>query len=236
MRFVRGHQMHRRNQTEWAIWQLLDRGNLTSASAPTSVVHTIRRLLDIDRQLGADRQAPERWKRQFAFIDETPQGRGAENGYSLENIVALWLGVQFLALGIPQAEAVRFLRALKSELDRAVRRIHDDYAERIGTALLRKTDVAAALRRSEFVPVAHYVYVLTATVDHHGVLTAATRRRGSTLSNICWSREDFLEFIETYVSRDKRLVILELANAVASLTYFLARAPEIKRGRTASGY
>jgi hypothetical protein len=228
--------MHRRNQAEWAIWQLLDRGNLTSASVPESVVHTIRRLIDIDRQVGADSRAPERWKRQFAFIDEAPQGRGAENSYKLENVGALWLGVQFLALGVPQTETVRFLRALKPELDQAVRRIHDDYAERIGAALLRKTDVAATLRQSEFVPVARQVYVLTATVDYHGVLTSATRRGRSTLSNICLSREDLLEFIETYVSRDKRLVVVEIANAVTSLAYFLARAPEIKRGRTASGY
>jgi len=225
--------LYRRNQTEWAIWHLLDRGKLTSQSAPPSVVHLIRRLIDIDRQAGAEARAPDPWGRRFAFIDGPPQGRGAENSYALENVVALWLGTQFLALGVPQAETVRFLRALKPELDQAVRRIHRDRAARIEAALARKGDVAAKLRQSESVPADDHVYVLTATVDAHGVLTTATRRGRSTLSNICESREDLLDFIETYVSQDKRLVVVEIANAVASLAYFLALAPVIKRGRAA---
>jgi hypothetical protein len=147
--------------------------------------------------------------------------------------VALWLGVQYLFLGIPQAETVRFLRALRPELDQALRHIHDDYAEQIKAALLRGMDAGAKLRQSEFVPVSRHVYVLTASVDYYGVLSAAPRRGRPTLSNICRSRRGLLEFVETYIDRDKRLVVVELANAVTSLTYFLAKAPVIKRGRAA---
>ena len=225
--------MFRRNQTEWAIWHLLDRGHMTADSAPTSVVHLIRRLIDVDRQAGVDSRDAHRWHQHFAFVDGPPQGRGAENSYSLENVVALWLGTQFLALGVPQTETVRFLRALRPELDQAIRRIHQNYAPRIAQALSEKKGSAAKLRQSEFVPTDSHVYVLTATVDFHGVITAATRRGRSALSNICWSREELIEFVETYVSRDKRLVVVEIANAVTSLAYFLPQAPAIKRGRAA---
>ena len=225
--------MYRRNQAEWAIWHLLDRGKLTSDSAPASVVHTIRRLIDVDRKVGTESRTPHPWEKRHAFIDELPPGRGAEVGYSLENVVALWLGVQFLTLGVPQAEIVRFLRALKPELNDAVRRLHQDYSARIKVALTTGGDAAAKLRQSEFIPAASHVYLLTPTVDHHGVITAAKHRGRPTLSNIRRGRDELLEFVETYASQDKRLVVLEIANAVTSLAYLLARAPVIKRGRPA---
>ncbi len=223
--------MYRRNQIEWAVWHLLDRGNLTVGSAPDRVVHLIRRLIDIDRQAGVDSRSSEAWRHRFAFVEGPLQGRGAENSYSVENVVALWLGIQFLALGVPQAEAVRFLRALRPALDPAIRRIHDSYAPRIAEAVAHKREAATKLRQSEYVPTENHVYVLTATVDFHGVVTAATRRGRSSLSNICWGRDELVEFVETYVSRDKRLVVLEIANAVTSLAYFLTQAPLIRRGR-----
>jgi hypothetical protein len=78
-----------------------------------------------------------------------------------------------------------------------------------------------------------HVYVLTEEVTANGVLTSATRRGSSKISNICHGREELLEFIETYVSRSKRLVVVEIANAVLSLAYFLTQAPLIRRGRPA---
>src|SRR5262249_42707391 len=158
---------------------------LTSSSAPDSVVHLVRRIIDVDRQMGVHPKGAGPWSHRFAFIDGSPQGRGTENSYSLENVVALWLGIQFLALGVPQAESVRFIRALKVGLDQAVRPIHDNHAERIAAAVTHKGESAEKLRRAEFLVTGDQVYVLTATVDHHGVITAATRRGRSTLSNIC---------------------------------------------------
>src|SRR5690348_16700650 len=178
------NRVYRRNQAEWAIWHLLDRGNITAQSPPDRVVHLIRRLLDVDRQTGVDGRGSEPWRRQFAFLDDPPQGRGGENSYAVENVVALWLGIQFLALGVPQLETVRFVRASRPALDRAIRRIHDNNAPRIAEAVAHNRRDAAKLRRSDFVPAEGHVYLLTATVDFHGVITAAAAR--TSLSNICW--------------------------------------------------
>jgi hypothetical protein len=223
--------VYRRNQVEWAIWQVLDRGNLTSTKPPQQVVHTIRRLIDVDRALGTERRAYEPWKRQFAFVEGTPQGRGGENQYQLAEAVALWIGVQFLAAGLPQTEIVQFLRALKDQLKHQVGKIHAPYAKRIEAARKEGGDLARQLRTTEVLPPEQHVYLLTEQVAAHGVLTAATASGRSKVGNICCGRADLLEFIETYVSRSKRLVAVEIANALLSLAYFLAIAPSVRRGR-----
>lgn len=225
--------MYRRNQVEWAIWQCLDRGSRTSDEPPKTIVHTVKRLLDVDRQLGIDTRAPERWKRQFAFLEGVPQGRGGEHSYRLEEVVSLWIGTQYLAAGLPQTEVIQFLRVLKGALDKEVPVILEPYGRQIEGARKQGGDLARGLRAVSLVEPRQHVYVLTEEVTANGVLTSATRRGSSKISNICHGREELLEFIETYVSRSKRLVVVEIANAVLSLAYFLTQAPLIRRGRPA---
>lgn len=222
--------MYKRNQIEWAIWHLIDRGKLTSPDPPKVVVHTIRRLVDVDRQLWVDKRAGEPWKHCFAFIDGVPQGRGGENSYRLEETVALWLGIKLLSMGPPQTEIVQFLRLLRPELDLAIGKVMEAYGDLVESARAKSGDVARRLRESESLPPARHVYVLTEAVAPHGVLTAASRL-GSKLGNICFGRDELLEFIESYVVRSKGVVVVEIANAILSLAYFLSISQPARRGR-----
>ncbi len=225
--------MYKRNQVAWAIWQALDRGHRTSDEVPSEVNNMLRRLIDVDRNLSVTPRAHEAWKHCFAFVEGRPQGRGSENRYRLADVVTLWIGVQFLAAGLPQTEIIEFLRALRPQLNDAVNKIHQEYAGQINMAAKEKRESARRFRNLEFLSAKDHVYVLTQTVAHYGVLTKDTRRDQTKISNICWGREDLLEFIEAYVPRDKRLVLVEIANVVLSLAYFLAISLITKRGRPA---
>lgn len=220
--------MYKRNQVEWALWQTLDRGQLTSDEAPPSVRNTLRRLIDVDRKLWVNTRAQETWRHRFAFIEGVPQGRGGENHYRLEEAVMLWLALQYLAIGLPQTETIQFLRALKPKIDLESRRIFTAESQRIAAAVKERGATARALRTRTFLSPENRLYVVTSTVSGQAT---SSHGAASRFSHICRGEREIAEAIDTYAQSDGRAVLLEIANAIVSIAYFLELSPLMKRGR-----
>jgi hypothetical protein len=222
----------KRNQVEWALWHLIDRGRMTLGDPPILLVHQIKRLIDVDRQMGIDPDAGERWQHRYAFLAGPPQGTGGENAYRLPEVVALWLGVQLLHMGLPQREIIEFLRTLKPRLDQAVREVAQPHVDSIArVAQHRSVPMATKLRTADYLEPADHVYLVAEEISASGAEVTARRPLGSVTSNICAGQRELLRYIETYVARSKRFVVIEFANAVLTLLYLLFMAPVKGRGR-----
>jgi hypothetical protein len=220
----------KRNQLEWAIWHVIDRGKMTTPEPPKQIVHLLKRLIDVDRQMGVKAHAPEIWQQHFAFIEGKSAGPGGENAYGLVDAVALWIGAQLLEAGLPQKDIIQFLRTLRGQLQRAVLKVlgsHLDLIER--TAREKRGLAATKLRVGQWVAANDYVYLVAESIAASGVLGP---ERVSRKSNLCWGHEALVAFIEDAASRSRRFVVVELANAVVSLAYFLMISEPSKRGRT----
>ena len=224
--------MYKRNQVEWAIWQALDRGHMTSDHVPASVDHTIRRLIDVDRKMQINSRAPEPWRHRFAFIEGDPQGRGGENTYRLEETVMLWLGIQYLAMGLPQADIIRFLRTLKPQLEAKVRDLSRAHEKHVTTAAQERGATGRQLRTRSFLPVQAYVYVIADAITANGVTSGGPRPDRLNSANIRHGKSEMVDFVEACASTDGRAVVVEIANATITLAYFLHLSPLAKRGRT----
>lgn len=222
--------MYKRNQMEWAIWQFIDRGHQTSDLVPTEIVHLVRRLIDFDRQLSVNTRRAETWMHRFAFIDGIPQGKGGENSYRAEETVGVWLGIQYLAIGLPQREVVQFLRALKPELEAVIRGLLARYRSEVEAAARDKGQEARRLRLGEYLTSEDHAYVVTDTISANGVYGSLGRIGERESPNICRGWTQLREHIETQAGRDRRVVLVEVANAVLSLAYFLATSHAAKRG------
>lgn len=225
-----GAPMYKRNQVEWAIWQTLDRGRLTADDVPETIRNTLRRLIDVDRKLLTNMRAREEWQHRFAFIEGPPQGRGGENQFRHEEVVALWLSVQCLAVGLPQTEVIQSIRALKPSVDAAVARALARVQPRITAAVARGGPDARALRQRELLPANELIYLVTSSVAEQA---ASAHRSGSAFSKIIDAAK-LSEVVEGYCRSAGRALVLEITNSAASLAYFLELSPRMRRGRRAA--
>ncbi|NVO17594.1 MAG: hypothetical protein HXX10_26495 [Rhodoplanes sp.] len=223
--------MYKRNQVEWALWHAVAGDGAIGVEPVIQFVHTVKRLIDIDRKMEIDTTSREDWERRFAFLDGTPQGRGGENMYSAEAIVSLWIGIQLLAAGHPQTETIQFLRRLRPLLDKATGSLLREHEATIEEALRQKASVGERLRLMRYLAPDQRLYLVAETVSKDGVLSERTRKPGSRLSNLCAGREQLVEYIETYVSRSKRFAVVEIADAVLAIAYLLPQAEPVRRGR-----
>lgn len=223
--------MYKRNQVEWAIWQAFDRGHLTSVEVPKSIAHNIRRLIDVDRSLWVNTKAPEAWQHRFAFLHGVPQGRGGENDYRLEEVVTLWLALQYLAMGLPQKDILLFLRSAKPQLEPEIQMVFGKEAGRIAAAAKDRGESASRLRERKFLPPDQFVYLIADAVSANGVIAASPHRANSKLVNFCHGQSEIADSIKAYAASDSRMLVVEIANPTVSLAYFLQLSPLAKRGR-----
>jgi len=189
----------------------------------------MKRLIDLDRQVGLRPKAALGWQTRYGFLDVRPSGPGGENAYDLVDAVALWMGLQLLDAGLPQKEIVEFLRELRPQLRNAVLKVVAERLDVISAAAQeRRGPPAERLRSGRQLGPDDYVYVVTESVTASGVTAVAPRA-----SNLCWGRDALVSFIEATSQRSRRFVVLEIANAIVSLAYLLLISEPAKRGRAA---
>ena len=222
----------KRNQLTWAIWHTIDRGRMTTQEPPKKVLHLIRRLIDLDRQIGIDARSRDVWRTKHAFIDGPTAGLGGENAYTVVDAVALWIGIELLDAGLPQKEVTQFLRQLRNQLQRAVLKLlatHLDLVEQ--TASRRTGSEATKLMKGESLAPDELLYLVTESVTPDGVLAAERKGVGS---NLCQGRDALLRFMAEASTTARRFMVVEIGNATLSLAYFLLISEPSKRGRPAS--
>ena len=104
---------YKRSQLEAAITRLSNPGS----NEPASELRTrIKRLLELDRNLGRKPRSRDADERNFAFFSEKAPGTGADISFSEYEAFALLNGLIIMAHGWPQGFALSVMRRVRPDL------------------------------------------------------------------------------------------------------------------------
>lgn len=101
--------LYKRNQVEWAIWQVIVTNGNSGGKPPQAFRTRIKRLLDIDRSAPEDRPG-------FAFSNGPAGGQGVDVPFTAFDAFCLALGLELLDMGFKQAEVVFLLQHIRTQL------------------------------------------------------------------------------------------------------------------------
>lgn len=218
---------YKRNQIEQAL-TIIARYHDVSGKAALTLPSDLKRLLDIDRNPRAkqlDWDHPH-----FAFYDDPSPGRGAEVAYSPYHAFALLIGWRLMESGLPQSTVVKFLREVRSDLEKAFTNITSFTPFDLRPKLkppIRESRVASGaliqdIRQMQFLVV-------------QGALKGApihmpTEDDEKRTGNICSDAETLLERMVYYSHIGHAATVIELVNAAHQLMYWLERTLVRKRG------
>jgi hypothetical protein len=104
---------YKRSQLEAAITRLLNPGS----NEPASELRTrIKRLLELDRNLGRKLRSQDAEEGSFAFFSEEAPGTGADISFSEYEAFALLNALRIMEHGWPQSFAVSIVRRVRPDL------------------------------------------------------------------------------------------------------------------------
>ena len=106
--------MFKRNQIGEALARVIQPG---TATLGLEMAGRVKRLLELDRARGRNKQSQDPAKANFAFYGIESPGRGHDNRFSEFEVFALLIGVQLMRHGLPQRRVVSLLRRLRPELE-----------------------------------------------------------------------------------------------------------------------
>jgi hypothetical protein len=112
--------MFRRSQVDEAVGRVLE---LESRQLRSEARTRLRRLLDLDRQIGRKKGSNRAENANFAFHSDDGPGKGTENLFSSYESFAILLALQMMQHGWTQGFAVAQLRRLRPELEKQHRQI-----------------------------------------------------------------------------------------------------------------
>ena len=122
-----------------------------ASSKPSSGLKTsIKRLLDLDRNLNRLPRSRDPERANFAFFDDAPPGRGVEVMFSAPNAYAVLTGVRMLDHGWPQSFVVSSLRQAKAQLAMRYRTIISTPAKSIEATEHKPGEIAFSYPNSAF--------------------------------------------------------------------------------------
>src|SRR5688572_10102116 len=111
---------YKRSQLETAITRLF----IPGSNEPTSELRTrIKRLLELDRNLGRKLRSPDAEENNFAFFSEEAPGTGADILFSEYEAFALLNALSIMEHGWPQSFAVSIMRRVRPDLTKEHARI-----------------------------------------------------------------------------------------------------------------
>jgi hypothetical protein len=222
---------YRRGQVEWALWQLstLDR---PAPKEPSPVFRNrIKRLLEIDRT-GAS-EAPRKGKAPLAFSHDKPEGTGVDVAFSTYDSFILALGLDLLRMGFVQSEVVMLMNDLRLRLHRPFKQVLQnppDPERRSGKA--KRHPMKPEQDRRVFL-----ILERVEVSEEFPVLHQKGRGGDSPLYRppvICHGLQELAHELDRMDQVFRRALVLDLAHTAVRVSEFLAKAPEIKRGRPSS--
>src|SRR3954453_2664790 len=222
---------YRRGQVEWALWQLstLDR---PASEEPTPVFRNrIKRLLEIDRARLA--MAGKKGKGPLAFSQDKPEGTGVDVAFSAYDSFILALGLDLLRMGFVQSEVVMLMNFLRL-------RLHRPFIQVLQNPPDPERRSAGAKRRPVKPEQDRRVFLLLERVEASEEFPALHQkgRGGDTPIYrepvICHGLQELAHELDRMDQVFRRALVLDLAHTAVRVSEFLAKAPEIKRGRPSS--
>jgi hypothetical protein len=220
----------KRGQVEWALWRAFTLYR-THADTPPPIFKTrIKRLLDLDREDGADR---------YAFVAPV-DGSGVESAYAPFDAFCLGLALDLLDVGFKQGEIVLVMRHLRPELETWFPKVlgYPSLIDRQNHLSNRHPDLPAIERGGGRAPLADArVFLILNRVELTEIFSARTG--GGKASppvvlepEFCRGTADLQGRLQKLMPLHRRTVIVveitALAQAVAG---FLDKAPLVPRGR-----
>lgn len=227
---------YKRSQVEQVIDMLEYR--LHSGRVDRALRSRLKRLLDADRASVSDDQV--RAGKQLAFFDGIKPGAGSEIGYRAYQAFALLTGIRLLQGGITEGRTVALLQRTRPTLEATFRRIaavsrrqlQNDYRKPEDpkdsgiTALQAEQRVRDGLIVDRPEKMTFLVEVVGNTESDD---LSSADADGASLSVCDYTQ---LHWRLRYISHmGKAAVIVELANAVHQILYFLPHTTVRKRGR-----
>src|SRR3954451_11517485 len=222
---------YRRGQVEWALWRVstIDR---PAPEQPSPVFRTrVKRLLEIDRT-GAS-EASRKGKGQLAFSEDRPEGTGFDVAFTAYDAFILALGLDLLRMGFVQSEVVMLMNFLRPRLGNTFGRIlrHPPDPERRSGRAKRHPVKPEQDRR---------VFLLLERVEASEEYPALHQKgRGGDSPiyrepKICHGLQGVTDQLDRMDQVFRRALVLDLAHTAVRVSEFLAKAPDIKRGRPSS--
>jgi hypothetical protein len=210
----------KRNQIEEAISRVLE----PQAPKPSTVIRTrVKRLLDIDRELG--RGGNDKERESYAFYRVEPPGSGVEVWFSAYEAFALLVGLLLMGHGWPQSFAVDVLRHVRREMEREHKRVLQlDRKWLFDAEAIRKEaragDMAVSNRDPVFLIVVPHS---SGVVEQQQAPEACAVRRGVS---------EAFKFVREAARRGTPFTLFELTTLAHQFSDALAKTTPRQRGRS----
>jgi hypothetical protein len=221
---------YRRGQVEWALWHLSAIGR-PAADEPSSVFRNrLKRLLEIDRE-----RLKERGKKGqgLAFSEDRPEGTGTDVAFSAYDGFVLALGLDLLRMGFVQSEVTSLMHFLRP-------RLGDTFDEILrnppGSQRRSLRTRPSPIRREDD----RRVFLVIERVEMSEEFPAFAQTKSGPEGafyrepKICHGLQGVTDQLDRMDQVFRRALVLDLAHTAVRVSEFLAKAPEIKRGRPSS--
>ncbi len=220
----------KRNQVEWALWQLFVDSRPDAGAPPKVFLNRIKRLLDLDRGLGPKDELGFG----FAFFDHDGPGLGAEVAYSDYGAFALAVGLDLMDLGFKQAEVVALCRACRKKLQREFRHALARPPAPPSFVLADDRPEGPTYEKNGSLFADCWIFMIMQKIDITEALPEPPKSKGkATLMapRFARGRTALNERLGEMPHYYRKAFIIELAETAVLVTRWLDQAPLIKRGR-----
>lgn len=220
---------YRRNQLEWALWQLFP--ETTPTGDPSKVFRNrVKRLLDLDRDLGPRDELGFG----YAYFDDEGPGLGAEVNYSPYCAFAVALGLDLMDAGFKQSEVVAICRACRRKLEgyfktalkkSPVPAEHVPAEDRPGCPTYRLNGIKFA---------DCWIFMVMQKIELTESLPGRSRGRKKAVlldPHFFHGRKKLRKELDSMPSLYRKAFVMEIAETAVLVTSHLEQAPLIKRGR-----
>ena len=226
---------YKRNQVEWALWQVFSGGRF-GKQKPLPVFRTrIKKLLDLDREIEGYEFSDQRHAR-YAFVNEAPEGQGRDLTFSGFDVFCLSLGLDLLDSGFKQSEVVFYMKHSRSVL-KSVHKYASNNPAYGGVPLSRSelpdepTMTKDGVRFRD-----NRVFMAVTKLDLTEAWPAdlgTKRMRKPIISRpkFYYGQDDLFDPLERLNHQWRKVLIIEIAEMITLLEEYLQDAPVTTRGR-----
>lgn len=228
-------ETYKRSQVEWSLWQAYTARIIgLPADMPSGFGTRLKRLLEADRR-SIPYPGSETPYASYAFIDDTPAGRGTDVQYTFANVWLLALAIDMLDAGFNPADIIFLLRHIRGYLEYELATIRQALPAQDGTVRVEQRPDAPLIKKPPHTFADGRVYLvirkremkelfplLTGKLTDHPLFEAPL---------FCYGAEGLRSEIQEFGYSKRWGFILEIACMASLLAEFLPRAPIAYRGR-----
>jgi hypothetical protein len=228
---LRSNQAYKRGQVEWAVWRAFSGRIIGAAEEPPPVFLTrIKRLLELDRlkelfKIVEDTPSPH------AFFESAPEGTGYDTTFTDFDAFCLLIALDLLDAGFKQKEIVFLMRFLRQHL-------RPEYFHERVLEGEKKRHISTTTKFRGVAVVDNHVFLIVRKVELTEVTTSLFQRTNDDDPPLffepifCRGYDALGDAIANLMPRrERKAMVVEIAESAVFLTSFLKKAPALQRGR-----